>query len=256
MKYGFQLLYKLLRFLQNNLRSWLRSFWNRIKRNKLNLKDKINLIETFESATTKPLYSIFFKEGMNTFSKISNEDDYLVTVSFVLMMIGLEQYIKSKIMKKYRDHPDLLHNCITEYRGDICFDFSCSVKKKYRDKTFTHFDQPYELYREYSNKLKFNGLVSWLHELYNLPKFPKKQILLNYIDLRNLFVHYWEFPLDAQYTDEEGNKKKLRNAFEDKIESLKKGHLRNVMSTIQEFIMYFGENDDKSLINDISQLIH
>ena len=220
----------------------------------MNLKDKINLIETIESATTKPLYSIFFNEGMNTFSKISNEDDFQVTVSFVLMMIGLEQYIKSKIMTKYRNHPELLHNCITKYRGDICFDFSCSVKKKYRDKTFTHFDQPYELFKEYSNKLKFNGLVNWLHELYNLPEFPKKQLMLNYIDLRNMFVHYWEFPLDAQYTDEEGNKKKLKNVFEDKIELLKKSHLRNIISIILDFIAHLNENDDKKLIDEISQI--
>ncbi len=217
----------------------------------MDINDILNTNDTSESAIFRPFHGIFFKEAIKSFNRISDEDDNLVIVTFVLFMIAFEQYIKSKIFKEYRNHSGLLNDNKYSNKGKICSEFYNRVRNKYTSKVFTHFDQPFELFKKYSTELRLKGLINWLLELNNLHSYSKMSDLINYVELRNLFIHYWEYPLDAQFTDENGNSKNINNIFENKIKSMTKTHLLTVKSDILEFIKYIGDQEDKELINQL-----
>lgn len=213
--------------------------------------------DSLEIFNTIDMSSVYFEEAIIIFEKIGSNDNNRLRISFVLLITGLELYIKSKIFKKYRNNLALLTDCIQNYIGGTCYDFSCEANKLIIEKkqSFSHAQLPLELFKRYSIKLRFEGLIKWLKELYSLDEFTELKILKEFYDLRNLFIHYWEFPLNAQLIGEDGSSIKLTNRFEKRIESLDKKFLSDVFLIITKFINYVDDEGDERYIEILNKAI-
>ena len=205
----------------------------------------ISISESLEMGVTKSLYKDFFYFALKRLQKINIPTTQDLIVAFVLIITGLEQYVKSQIMNEYQSHPDLLTEDSQITNSGIPKFFKDRVRSKYPGQRFSHFNQPYELFTEFSQKNEFKDLVKWLYQIKGKKYFKYHSSLSDYYKIRSLFVHYWEFPLGAQKIDETGKEIKFENEFELTIESFDYDYFIDVLNKI---ILFFEHMKDKEII--------
>ncbi len=215
----------------------------------------ISVSENREMGITLILYKEFFYFALRYLNKKENPSKNELIVAFVLIVTGLEQYVKSRIMQEYQSHPDLLTEDTSITNSGLPKKFKERTKSIYPGKSFSHFNQPYEIFAEFSRNNKFKDLLRWLYQLIGLETFAYHSELSDFYELRSLFVHYWEFPLDAQKIDEKGQEIKLENEFEWKIESLNQEYFINVLEKVSLFLSNMNDKDLLKLINNIDNIV-
>ena len=212
----------------------------------------VSISEGLEGATTISLYKDFFYFALKGLNNIDNPTNRDLIVAFALIITGLEQYVKSKIMQEYQSHPDLLTEDSQITSSGIPKFFKDRVKSKYPGNKFSHFNQPYELFAEFSKTKKFYGLLNWLYKIKSIKPFKYHSSLCDYYKIRNLFIHYWEFPLGAQKIDENGTEIKFENEFELKIESFTNQFFVDVIGKITLFFIEMKDRELKKLLENLT----
>ena len=76
--------------------------------------------------------------------------------------------------------------------------------------------------------------------------------MCDYYKIRNLFIHYWEFPLGAQKIDENGTEIKFENEFELKIESFTNQFFVDVIGKITLFFIEMKDRELKKLLENLT----
>lgn len=218
---------------------------------------KINIEDSIEHGVTLPLFKNYFEYAIKYLEEIKEPIHQELIISYVLMTTGLEIYIKSLIFDEYRSKPKLLNSDHEFLKNGIIKKFKEFVIEKKPEAKFIHFDQPYELFTEFTVSIKreFKDLLKWVYELKQVKQFQYHSNLCDFYKLRSLFIHYWEFPLNAQRIDETGKIINFENEFEFKIESLNKEYFIDFLDKVVLFFDYMSNNVDDDIKEKMNNLI-